>query len=162
MSLFSGQTWLGIDLGGTHISFIVVDDSLDVKRKLVLPNNDRSVDGILDILRKTVAKIMADFPSLVSIGMGIPGNVDPSTGYARYLPNFQWFDPVPIGPCLYETIGLPVFMRNDGRCHAIAESKLGAGRNSKVFALLTLGTGNVKSYSSNIVVTNIKSNLDAL
>jgi glucokinase len=32
-------------------------------------------------------------------------------------------------------------MRNDGRCHAIAEVKYGAGINSKILAMITLGTG---------------------
>lgn len=36
---------------------------------------------------------------------------------------------------------LPITMRNDGRCAAIAESLLGSGKHSAVFALLTLGTG---------------------
>jgi predicted NBD/HSP70 family sugar kinase len=32
-------------------------------------------------------------------------------------------------------------MRNDGRCAAIAENKFGSGKNSSIFAMLTLGTG---------------------
>lgn len=32
-------------------------------------------------------------------------------------------------------------MRNDGRCAALAEARLGCGTKSKVFAMLTLGTG---------------------
>eukprot|EP00607_Mallomonas_marina_P010361 CAMPEP_0182421360 /NCGR_PEP_ID=MMETSP1167-20130531/6712_1 /TAXON_ID=2988 /ORGANISM="Mallomonas Sp, Strain CCMP3275" /LENGTH=270 /DNA_ID=CAMNT_0024598411 /DNA_START=437 /DNA_END=1249 /DNA_ORIENTATION=- len=75
------------------------------------------------------------------IGLGIPGNVDPINGCTRYLPNFQWTQSVPIGKELSNQLHLPVHMRNDGRCAAVAESRYGAGKNSNIFAMLTLGTG---------------------
>ena len=79
------------------------------------------------------------------MGIGIPGNVDPTTGSTRYLPNYGWLAPVSIGAYLETELGCTVRMRNDGRCAAIAESKFGVGRSSKVFAMLTLGTGKVHS-----------------
>ena len=88
---------------------------------------------------------MTKLSTVRGLGVAVPGNVDPINNSARYLPNFNWTKNVNLGKLLYERLHLsPEFhisMRNDGRCAAIAESKLGCGKDSKIFAFLTLGTG---------------------
>ena len=81
--------------------------------------------------------------------MGVPGNVDPIKGSTRYLPNFGWLEELPLRAKLNTVLSSkiisvkfkPVFLRNDGRCAALAEAKYGAGKFSPVFTMLTLGTG---------------------
>ena len=37
------------------------------------------------------------------IGIAIPGNVDPTRGFARYLPNFGWLDPVDVSSLILDS-----------------------------------------------------------
>lgn len=134
------------------MSCVVIDENGHVLDKtnaaIHLDNLDSSKGGsedrvnyILQLIAKTAQDLKSKHPKCASVGIGIPGNVDPTTGSTRYLPNYGWLTPVSIGPYLESELDCTVKMRNDGRCAAIAESKLGIGRNSKVFAMVTLGTG---------------------
>eukprot|EP01041_Mallomonas_annulata_P009769 gene9769-20313_t len=143
----SSRCGLGIDLGGSHISVVIVELSTGtVLEKYVQTVTDRSIEAVNSLIISLSCKVLESSKAdqrktIVQCGLGIPGNVDPLTGCARYLPNFGWMSPVPIGGELSEKLGFPVNMRNDGRCAAIAESKYGVGKSANVFAMLTLGTG---------------------
>jgi glucokinase len=129
---------LGIDLGGSHVTAIIMDATGAVSQRSTLAIDDRSLDVVVHTIRECVAGISESFQA---IGMAVPGNVDPFNGTARYLPSFGWEQEVPLGDILKQFWGLPIEMRNDGRCAALAESRFGVGRGSAVFAVLTLGTG---------------------
>lgn len=131
---------IGIDLGGSHITGIVMGrNGVVISKETVEVTSDRSISTIICHIVRIIEKIIT--PDVIVIGLGIPGNVDPLNGCTTYLPNFQWLDSVPIGRLIQEKFGIPVELRNDGRCAALAEYHFGAGISSKVFAMLTLGTG---------------------
>lgn len=130
---------IGIDIGGSHITSVILDINGDILMKKTLPVTSRLLEDVMDVIFSCIEGMIHE--DIIGIGVGVPGNVDPSQSSTRYLPNFGWFDPVPLGKLISERTGLPVTMRNDGRCAAIAECKYGVGKNSKVFAMLTLGTG---------------------
>lgn len=137
--------WIGIDIGGSHITSVVVDDNFVILSKVTLSINTRDLESVLIAIEKATISI-AKSSILKGIGVAVPGNVDPITNHARYLPNFSWGDrSIPLGTLITERLQLSqdikISMRNDGRCAAIAEAKFGSGKNSKVFAFLTLGTG---------------------
>src|SRR5262245_18118735 len=58
--------------------------------------------------------------SVESIGVSLPGLVDPETGTATYVPYFQWRD-LPIGYRISSATGLPVVVDNDANSAALAE-----------------------------------------
>lgn len=134
------------------MSCVVINEQghiIDKNNTPVSRSNDgseSSIENILRLITSSAKELIDKYPACKSVGIGIPGNVDPTTGSTRYLPNYGWLAPVSIGVYLETELGCTVRMRNDGRCAAIAESKLGIGRSSKVFAMLTLGTGKVYSY----------------
>ena len=155
---------IGVDLGGSHVTVVIVNTlSGDVlvkyttevsleERKQVQWIVEKISDCIISALHdKIVEKIVSSAGSncMISIGIGVPGNVDPIMGVTRYLPNFGWLDKVPLRDALLRSLGSkintvkfkPLNMRNDGRCAALAEAKYGAGKFSPVFSMLTLGTG---------------------
>jgi predicted NBD/HSP70 family sugar kinase len=55
-----------------------------------------------------------------SIGVSIPGLVDPATGRAIYVPYFKWRD-LPIAQAISEASGLRVTIDNDANAAALAE-----------------------------------------
>jgi glucokinase len=138
------QLAIGIDLGGSHITAVMVDESGAVLARCGNPVVQHDFDTVFAAMIESAKTVMAAVPDcstlIQAVGLGIPGNVDPRDGATRYLPSFPW-GRIEIGKLFETQLQLPVIMRNDGRCAAIAESRLGSGRHSRIFALLTLGTG---------------------
>lgn len=58
--------------------------------------------------------------SIESIGVSLPGLVDPSTGVAIFIPYFQWRD-LPVAKLISSAVGLPVTLDNDANAVALAE-----------------------------------------
>ena len=83
------------------------------------------------------------WPSISTIGIGVPGPYDPSSGATRSLTNFpgDW-EGVPVAPYVgLEVGGVPAYLINDARAFGLAELRLGAGRGASSMVGLTLGTG---------------------
>ena len=159
---------IGLDIGGTHICAVALDrgaktakDSLSSSERAV---TDRDVDTVVGLIveclievHEKLAGAYGDEFEISGIGFGVPGNVDPTIGVTRYLPNFQWLDTVPLKDLVLKKLfgaessfghcdasRVRVEMRNDGRVAAIAEFMFGSGKDSdgiSVFSMLTLGTG---------------------
>jgi glucokinase len=93
-------------------------------------------------IEDTVDAALADVKdkSVVGIGIGSPGNIEPRSGTILYSPNFQWTN-VPFGERLRGLFDQPVFIGNDARCATLGEYTYGTGKGSKNFALMTIGTG---------------------
>jgi predicted NBD/HSP70 family sugar kinase len=81
------------------------------------PDADRTfgrvVDGIQSLLDQKDGLIE-------SIGVSLPGLVDPSTGIAIYVPYFKWRE-VPVARMISAVTGLPVTIDNDANSVALAE-----------------------------------------
>ena len=58
--------------------------------------------------------------SIESIGVSLPGLVDPSTGTAIYVPYFKWRD-LPVREMISSATKLPVMIDNDANAVALAE-----------------------------------------
>ena len=140
------EAFMGIDLGGSHITVIIVDEEGNVIDKMFSVIIDRSIQSVLSLLAEVCKKMLVKHTKIVAAGIAIPGNVDPTLGCTRYLPNFGWLDPVQVKSFLQEQANTSISfsLRNDGRCAALAEYNFGIGKGSKVFSMLTLGTGRYK------------------
>ncbi|MDP9308040.1 MAG: ROK family protein [Actinomycetota bacterium] len=137
----------GIDLGGTKIQAVVVDDSDSVvaQARGSTPTHggpEDVVEAIAGALEEA-AKAAGIAPgALTGIGVGSPGHVDSATGTvadARNLPN--WIEPFPLGERLSSRFGIPVRVGNDVGTAVEAEAVLGAGRPFRSFLGLWWGTG---------------------
>ena len=80
--------------------------------------------------------------SLVGVGVGASGLVDPETGVNVLAPNLGWRD-VPLRDIFSRRLGLPVFVDNNVRAMALAEAMFGAGRgvNTLAFVYGRVGVG---------------------
>jgi len=137
----------GIDLGGTKIQAVVVDDSDSVvaQARRSTPTNggpEDVVDAIAEALEESAKAAGIAPEALTGIGIGSPGHVDGTTGTvasARNLPN--WIEPFPLGERLASRFGMPVRVGNDVGTAVEAEAVLGAGRPFRSFLGLWWGTG---------------------
>lgn len=108
---------IGIDLGGTHITIVIIEvNTGEIIEKIVSTVEDRSVPQIVQLICTSYNKLTELKDNVSGIGIGIPGNVDPYLGITRYLPNFGWTNEVPIAKLLITELNTISFveMRNDG------------------------------------------------
>lgn len=132
---------IGVDLGGSHVLATIVDDDGKIVDRSEKEITDHTIDVTIGIIASSIDDVFHRARGgVAAIGLGSPGNIDLSTGIVKYSPNFGWRD-VPLGQKLHERFNVPVYIANDARCATLGEHTYGAGRGSRNFVLLTLGTG---------------------
>jgi glucokinase len=141
---------LGLDLGGTNIKWTMIDrgDRRDtdawrpVDRGQVGTPAAGGPDAVVGALIDVGAAAIAAWPSVLSVGIGIPGLYDPVAGTTRFLVNIPGaWDGRPVAAPVAAALGLPVALINDARAFGLAELRLGAARGAESMVGLTLGTG---------------------
>lgn len=138
----SMQKAIGVDLGGSHVMAAVISDDGKIASRHEQDLDDLAVDPVVNAVENTVGKVLSDTKgkSVLGLGLGSPGNIDPASGTILYSPNFRWKN-VALGELLRKRFDLPVFIGNDARCATLGEYTYGIGRGTQHFVLLTLGTG---------------------
>ena len=129
---------LGVDLGGTKIEAVLLDENFNVikRKRISTPQND--YQKILDSISSLVIEISENTD--YSLGVCTPGAISKQTGLIKNS-NTQCL----IGKSLKEDLenktGKKVFMENDANCFALAEATLGTAMGfDSVFGVI-LGTG---------------------
>lgn len=137
----------GIDLGGTKIQAVVVDQRHAVlgQARHPTPTNGGPPD-VKDAMAAAIAEAAAaagvESSSLAGIGVGSPGAVDARTGavaQARNLPG--WAGSYPLAAELSAATGAPVAVGNDVQVATDAEFALGAGKAYRSLLGVFWGTG---------------------
>ena len=137
---------LGIDLGGTNIKWaigeVAAGDWRVLARDQVATPAAQGPEAVVTRLAEVGAAAIAGWPGVRSVGVGIPGLYDATTGATRFLPNVpgDWAGRPVAGP-VGSALGLPTHLINDARAFGLAELRLGAGRGAASMIGLTLGTG---------------------
>ncbi|HEY0798041.1 MAG TPA: ROK family protein [Candidatus Baltobacteraceae bacterium] len=131
---------IGVDLGGSHVSAMLVDPDGSVRYRSSADITDLTFDVVVKQIVGAIREASAKTKTIGAIGLGSPGNIDPSSGTVRYSPNFGWRD-APLGKALRAAFDVPIFIGNDARCATLGEHTYGTGKGTANFVLLTLGTG---------------------
>ena len=133
---------LGIDLGGTKIEGILIDEQFQViKRERVLTRREEGYQAILSRIVKLAKSIIKDLPDLESpIGICTPGTIESETGLLKNS-NTVCLIGKPIQKDMERELGIPVVMENDANCFALAEATIGAAKKYNVVFGVILGTG---------------------
>ena len=137
---------LGIDLGVTNLKWAAVeadgDDWRILDRGQVPTRSAEGPEAVVTRIGETARTVIERWPSIGSVGIGVPGLYDPVAGTTRFLVNMpgEWRDREVAAP-VSAALGLPVALINDARAFGLAELRLGAARGSSSMVGLTLGTG---------------------
>ena len=132
---------LGIDLGGTKIEAIIIDDQFQViERRRTLTLRDEGYDAILQRIVDLSKEMIKIGKIDSSIGICTPGTIEASTGLLKNS-NTVCLIGKPIQQDLEDALGLPVLMENDANCFALAEATIGAAKKFEVVFGVILGTG---------------------
>ena len=137
----------GIDLGGTKIEAVVVDARNKVlgAARRATPTEGKPAGVAIEMagaLTDAAAAAGLAPSSLLGVGVGSPGVVDPETGAvsgARNLPG--WEKRFELGAELSQAFGTTVAVGNDVQVATDAEFSLGAGKPYKSILGVFWGTG---------------------
>jgi glucokinase len=137
----------GIDLGGTKIQAVVVDEAHTVlgSARHPTPTTGGPADvalAMVGALREALAGAETAADELNGVGVGSPGAVDEDAGTvtsARNLPD--WEGTYPLAEKLSAALGAPVALSNDVNVATQAEFELGAGKPFRSLLGVFWGTG---------------------
>jgi fructokinase len=131
---------IGIDLGGTKIEGIALDDdgAARVRRRIASPRGDYL--GTLEAVATLVHDIEREAGERGTVGVGIPGIISPATGLVKNA-NSTWLIGQPLGEDLPRLIDRPVRFANDANCFALSEATDGAAAGAAIVFGVIVGTG---------------------
>lgn len=129
---------VGLDVGGTKIDAVALEDDGSVATRFRLPSGfgpDEVLANAVTAVRAIEERVAAP---ITSVGVGIPGVVDPWSGRVRHAVNLGLED-LALGPLLEAATQVPVVVENDVNAAALGASRL-MGLTGPV-AYLNVGTG---------------------
>jgi fructokinase len=131
---------IGIDLGGTKIEGICLDENFKtIARKRIPTNQQNGYKSIIESivsLTKELTKEISDY----SLGICTPGAISKKTGLIKNS-NTQCLIGMPLLEDLQKSLGKKIAMDNDANCFAVAESMIGAAKGFDVVFGVIMGTG---------------------
>lgn len=137
----------GFDVGGTKIAVGVVDDSsmtIVARRSASFPTGapyQETVALMAAMVKDMAAELQMPSDRFGSIGVAVPGSIDPGCERVLHAHNLQFHD-VPLKAAMQAQFSnVPVYLANDANAAALAELHAGAFVGVKTAVLLTLGTG---------------------
>ena len=141
---------VGLDIGGTKTDAVVLDPAGIVRERVRVPTG-KGPGAVLDAAERAVREAVARASAsevhggdddgdlgVTSIGVGIPGMVDPATGRVRHAVNLDVED-LALAELLAQRVGVPVRVQNDVKAAALGAYHL-LGLTGPA-TLLNLGTG---------------------
>ena len=131
---------IGIDLGGTKIEAIALDDngSTLLRRRVPTPNGDYV--GTLNAIADLVHSFETELYQTGSLGVASPGAISTRTGLLKNS-NSIVLNGRPLDSDLSQRLGRPIRLENDANCFALSEAVDGAAVGAHVVFGVILGTG---------------------
>jgi predicted NBD/HSP70 family sugar kinase len=137
---------VGVDFDHDRVGVAVSDLSRQVLAEAWAPwDVDHDADGALDLAAERISHVLAeadvDRDRVLGAGIALAGPVDHKRGAvypSAVLPGWAGLD---AAGELRDRLGLPVYVENDANCGALAEVTLGAGRNARYAAYVSISSG---------------------
>jgi glucokinase len=137
----------GLDLGGTKVQAVVVDDAHEVRGQARRPTPvsggpDDIVAELVAAMRDAAQAAGVETAELSGVGVGSPGAVDTVAGTVREASNLPgWGGEYPLAQALAKQLGTKVVVGNDVQAAVGAEFVLGAGRDFSSLLGVFWGSG---------------------
>jgi fructokinase len=132
---------IGIDLGGTKIEGILLDDSFNVVERTRIPTQqEKGYKSIINSIVSLVEELKIKASDNVTIGVSAPGAISKKSGLIKNS-NTQCLIGMPLKEDLKQALDQEIAIENDANCFALAEATLGAAKNHKVVFGVIMGTG---------------------
>lgn len=136
---------LGIDIGGTNIKMGLVAEDGAVLTHRSAPTPAHDPTAMMRTLREGGEALLAEAQArgyqVSAAGIGLPGIRDEAGETALFTNNVPALHGLPLRSTLSAAWGLPVLLDQDCQMATIGEARFGAGKNSRRFFCVVIGTG---------------------
>lgn len=137
--------YLGLDLGGTYVKFVVLEnqneDLITLVKDQVPTEAENGPEHVANKLADLTKRFVTDY-SVTSVGLAVPGIFNAELGTISLFPNlpgnwrgFQLRQPIS------DAAGFQISLINDARAFSLAESLIGAAKGFRCVACIVMGTG---------------------
>lgn len=136
----------GVDLGGTNIKAMLVDDegrtlAFHTEPTLAAQGPEDAAERMGRAVHTLAQSVGLDAAAVARVGLGTPGPQDLPAGIILRAGNLPGWDGFPVRDRVAAHCGRPVTYANDATAAAYGEFWVGSGRAESSLLLLTLGTG---------------------
>jgi fructokinase len=131
---------IGIDLGGTKIEGLALDEAGQELKRLRIPTPQHDYDGTVAAIAGIVQHLEQAIGASATVGVGIPGTLRASDQLVKNA-NSTWLNGRPFGQDLCRALAREVRIANDANCLAVSEATDGAAAGASVVFAVILGTG---------------------
>ena len=136
------SVFLGIDIGGSFVKAGLVEEGgkvLGQETIPVVPNEPLStIKSVKFTSEGLLRKAKVD---VAAVGIACPGPISRDGETLLFLPNLPNWRGIGLRSEFEKLFGIPAVIENDANAAALAEARSGAGRDSAVMIMATLGTG---------------------
>jgi glucokinase len=139
---------IGVDLGGTNITAVLIEETKVLKQYSCATPSDQNKEVVVDAIAGAISEVFDE--KITGIGIGVPGLVDLQQNVVLDVVNIPSWDVVPLKQLLEERFHKPVYVNNDANCFALGEKYYGKGKAYRNFVGITIGTG----LGAGIVINN--------
>lgn len=146
MSPKSASYTIGIDIGGTKILALLLDERFHIVSEIKIKTRpDRGESHFVTSLKECVEALVQDAgikPERVKgIGAGCPGFVNIATGVVSRSANLPFLKNYPLGRVISRIAKAPAVIGNDVQTGLYGEHQFGAARGKQHVAGIFVGTG---------------------
>ena len=129
---------IGIDLGGTKIEGIILNNDGEIQHKIRLDTPVEDYGEVVESVCQITEKLQGDCN--MTVGIGTPGVLDAQTSLMKNS-NSLCIDGKPFKRDVESRLGYEIKVENDANCFVLSEALLGAGKDAKCVFGIVLGTG---------------------
>lgn len=131
---------IGIDLGGTKIEAIALDDQGRecYRQRIDSPQHDYA--ATVSAICKLVFDTETALQTKATVGLGIPGTISPATDRVKNA-NSTWLIGKPLQQDIQQNLQREIRIANDANCFAVSEATDGAAAGAKLVFGVIIGTG---------------------
>lgn len=138
---------IGVDIGGSHVGVGLLNrrGTFMAKKEKDLENNDKKqnfsdilVENIIELITQILEEEKVEVKDIELIGIAVPGIVSDThiiKAENLHIKNFN------IVSEINKFFNVPIYLRNDAKCAAIAEKSRGGLKGCDDAIFVTLGTG---------------------
>jgi len=132
---------IGIDLGGTKIECIVLENQKEIFRDRITTESEKGSDHILNQIHQIYQKAILFIDNQKhTLGICTPGSISPDTNLLRNS-NTTCLNGLPFKKILEDKLDHSLSIENDANCFALAEAIMGAGQDHEFIFGVIMGTG---------------------
>lgn len=135
-----GTVRIGIDLGGTKIEGVALDERGAVQARERAPTPKNDYEGTVAAIATLVGTLEERIGGEATVGIGMPGAISPATGLVKNA-NSTWLNGRALQEDLHKELRRDVRLANDANCFTLSEAVDGAAARAGLVFGVIVGTG---------------------